>query len=132
MKLPISLAVLLSSSTLLAAGPTCPNGAETLYTCQSTPVQGDDEVASGIFNAITICKLGSEYLMSVADQYGPSDAAPVSVDLRAGGSKFYFVAEDTEFSLSVTTGTPQKTITARFMVALLKLKRFASSTYTCK
>jgi hypothetical protein len=132
MKLLISLAVLLSSSTLLAAEPTCPENTDTLYTCVSTPQKGDDEVASGIFEAITICQDGAKYLMVAADQHGPSDPAEVSADVRMGGSKFYFVAEDTEFSLSVATGMAQKATTAKFMVKLVKMGRFAASTYSCK
>lgn len=132
MKLLISLAMLLSSSTLLAAAPACPKNTKSLYRCESTPQAGDNEIASGVFTGISICTSGSKYLMVVEDQNGPSNAEEVKSEIRMGGSSFSFQAEDVVFSLSVPTGMATKATTAKFSVKFLTPKLAGSSTYTCK
>jgi hypothetical protein len=135
MKVLLSLAVVLSSTSVLAATEaSCPANTQLVKSCLSTPQKGDNEFAGNFFKAIAICQSGDQFMMSIIDGEGKADTDKVTRQVRMGGTSYIAENDSVRVSLDFATGmapgqgSKQARLTTRFKQANMD----GSSTYTCK
>jgi hypothetical protein len=121
----------LSSNSIAAPLAKCPEQSKEIYLCESKPKKGDHEVAASTFDSIAVCKQNESTLL-VFEKNNESESTVANVSSRAGGTTYTVETEDTDFSLSVTTGTRFKTNSAKFSINLKAHDLQMSSTYSCK
>jgi hypothetical protein len=134
MKTVISLALMLSSSTLWAAAPkapNCPRGTQAVYKCVVTPEQGDNEFATSAAQGISICRSGSKTVMAITVD-GVTNSGEVGVESRAGGTTYSVSEDGVDLKFSVVTGVFQPTTKAKFFVEVKEARTSGSTTFTCK
>lgn len=126
----IIFTVVLASTSISMASATCPVQAETLASCKSTPQNGDQEIAAGVFDSIAVCKQDSTTSL-VLEKNGASESAPAKVDDRVGASTYTIDTGDVDFALTIVVAPRAKTLPAKLKINFKAAKLEATSTYTC-
>ena len=134
MKAMISLALVLSSTTLWAAPqtPSCPSDSEVIHECYATPQAGDSEFAGSFTQGISICKSGFKYLMALTDTEGATQTGEVNAVIRVGGSQFSISQDGVDLKFSLVSGTFEPITTAKLFVQVKEAMARGSTTFTCK
>lgn len=136
MKSLITLAVVLSSSTLLAAGPkapSCPVGTETVYKCVAAPQASDGEFATELFQGITVCQVGFQVFLAFKDFNGDTKSGEVELVARPGGNTYSTsYPGGLDLSFSVVTGIPAGTKPAKLRVEVPDFRFGSTATFSCK
>jgi len=121
----------LSFSALAEIG--CPAKTKQIGVCLSTPKSGDGEVASTVFDSITICEKTKTIAILNVEKNGEAENAVATISMRMGGTEMLVESPMIDFSLTLTTGIDRNkdAVPAKFRVVFKDSNIVSTSSYTC-